>query len=91
MENSESDGKQTEQPGSSKKQQSTDEAPLLKRRTYEWGWLDADQFMKRLEQEGIKDASRSTGNSGSIIHLVCASDNQNRKMVGSLLTEGPRV
>lgn len=47
-----------------------DDASLLKKTSYEHGWLDPDQFMKRLEQEGIKDATRGTGSSGSIIHLV---------------------
>lgn len=50
--------------------QGVDDMLLLKKTSYEHGWLDPDQFMKRLEQEGIKDATRGTGNSGSIIHLV---------------------
>lgn len=38
--------------------------------TYEWGWLDIDQFVQKLSQEGINDAKVEHGNPGYIIHLV---------------------
>lgn len=44
---------------------------LTKRKpTYEWGWLDIEQFVQKLSEEGITDAKVEPGNTGYIIHLV---------------------
>lgn len=40
--------------------------------SYEWGWLDIEQFVQKLSQEGITDAKVEHGNPGYIIHLVIA-------------------
>lgn len=47
-----------------------DEILPKRKPTYEWGWLDIDQFVQKLSQEGINDAKVEYGNPGYIIHLV---------------------
>ncbi|KAK6619622.1 hypothetical protein RUM43_012379 [Polyplax serrata] len=55
--------------GSSKMRVTSDDILPKRKPSYEWGWLDIDQFVQKLSQEGINDAKVEHGNPGYIIHL----------------------
>ena len=52
------------------KKAAIDSIENLKHCKYTWGTLNVEKFMKRLAEEGIRDAKLEQSASGSIIHLV---------------------
>ncbi|KAL1123383.1 hypothetical protein AAG570_002465 [Ranatra chinensis] len=54
---------------SGKRKKLTRPEDCLRQLKYEWGNLDIDQFVQKLNQEGIKDAKVERSNTGFIIHL----------------------
>lgn len=47
-----------------------DYAENIKSCKYTWGTLNVDKFVKKLNEDGIKDVKVEQGPRGSIIHLV---------------------
>lgn len=53
-----------------RKRSKADEIYFKRKPTYEWGWVDIDQFAQKMSHEGIHDAKIDHGSPGYIIHLV---------------------
>lgn len=47
-----------------------DSVENLRNCKYTWGTLNIDKFVKKLNEEGIRDVKIEPSASGSIIHLV---------------------
>lgn len=62
-----------------------DSVENLRNCKYTWGTLNVDKFVKKLNEEGIRDVKIEPSASGSIIHLVryliLASPNWNPHIV----------
>ncbi|KAL0267847.1 UNVERIFIED_CONTAM: hypothetical protein PYX00_010000 [Menopon gallinae] len=61
--------KSDNEPSGGKKRIMPEDILPNRKPSYEWGWLDIEQFVQKLSQEGITDAKVEHGNPGYIIHL----------------------